>query len=63
VTSDDLEETDYEHRMSDLIKQMESMSAEQLQDAVHWQREFKICRSCQIHFIRDPLGTPAPDKV
>ena len=57
VTSDDIEETDYAHRMSELLKQMETMSADQLEDAVHWQREFKICRSCQFKLIRDPLSS------
>jgi len=57
VTADDLEETDYQNRMSELLKQMETMSADQLEDAVHWQREFKICRSCQLKLIRDPLSS------
>lgn len=61
VSSDDIEETDYPSRMADLLKQMETMSAEQLQDAVYWQREFKICRSCQLHLIADPLA--ARDRV
>jgi len=59
VTSDDLEETDYQKRMAELLKQMEKIPAEQLEDAVYWQREFKICRVCQQEFIRDPLGADA----
>jgi ribosomal protein L40E len=61
VTSDEIEEADYDRRMSELMKQMEGMSEEQLQDAVHWQREFRICRACQARLIRDPLGAdPGP---
>jgi hypothetical protein len=62
VSLDDLEETDYANRMAELLKQMEKISAEQLEDAVYWQREFKICRSCQMRLIGDPLGTRARDK-
>jgi hypothetical protein len=56
VTSDDLEEADYANRMAELLKEMEKMSVEQLEDAVHWQREYKICRQCQLQLIRNPLG-------
>ena len=57
VSADDLEEADYEGRMAELMKQMEGMSAQELQDAVHWEREFKVCRPCQVKLIGDPLNT------
>jgi len=57
ISADDLEEADYAKRMSDLLKEMESLTQEQLEDAVHWQREFKICRPCQLHLIDNPLGS------
>jgi hypothetical protein len=57
VSADDLEEADYAKRMSDLLKEMESLSQGQLEDAVHWQRDFKICRSCQLHLIKNPLSS------
>jgi hypothetical protein len=59
VSADDLEETDYQTKVAELLKQMENMSADQLEDAVYWQREFKICRPCQLELIRDPLGASA----
>jgi hypothetical protein len=57
VSADDLEEADYAKRMADLLKEMESLSQEQLEDAVHWQRDFKICRPCQLHLISNPLSS------
>ena len=57
VSADDLEEADYARRMADLLKEMESLSQEQLEDAVHWQRDFKICRPCQLHLIKNPLNS------
>jgi hypothetical protein len=56
VSSDDLEETDYAQRTADLLREMEGMSAQELEDAVHWRREFKICRPCQVGLLRNPLG-------
>jgi ribosomal protein L40E len=57
ISADDLEEADYAKRMADLLKEMESLSQEQLEDAVHWQRDFKICRACQLHLIKNPLSS------
>lgn len=58
VTADEIEEADYERRTAELMKHMQAMSAQELEDSVHWEREFKICRSCQIQFIRNPLAIP-----
>jgi hypothetical protein len=59
VTSDDLEESDYAQRTENLLKEMEAMSAEQLEESVHWSREFRVCRPCQLTLLRDPLGARA----
>jgi hypothetical protein len=56
TTSDDIEETDYDRRLSDLMRQMEKMTAQELADSVHWEREFKICRPCQTRLLANPLG-------
>jgi hypothetical protein len=58
VTSDDLEETDYDRRIADLLEQMEHTSAEDLEADVHWEREFHLCRPCQRELLRNPLGEP-----
>jgi hypothetical protein len=56
TTSDEIEEMDYERRMTELMAQMKNMSAQDLEDSVHWEREFKICRPCQVALLRNPLG-------
>jgi hypothetical protein len=56
VSGDDLEETDYAGRMTELMREMESMSAQELADSVHWEREFKVCRGCQRAILARPLG-------
>jgi hypothetical protein len=63
VTSDDLEETDYTRRIADLLKQMESLTPDQLEQSVHWQAEFRICRPCQQTLIQNPLNSPPPTRA
>ena len=58
VTSDDIEEADHDRKMADLLKEMEALSEEELENAVHWEREFRICRPCQVQLLRNPLNAP-----
>jgi ribosomal protein L40E len=58
ITSDDLEEADHDRRMADLLEEMQDLSEEQLEAAVHWERDFRICRPCQLDLFRNPLGAP-----
>lgn len=41
-----------------LMKQIASMSAEELQDQVHRRMEFRLCGRCQREFLANPLGLP-----
>lgn len=66
TTHEQMQSTDYEHEMAQLMKLMEGMSAEQLQDQVHRRFEYRICRPCQARFLANPLGkprAPAPSSV
>ncbi|HYE17476.1 MAG TPA: hypothetical protein VEA69_03475 [Tepidisphaeraceae bacterium] len=58
VSTAELEEMDVEAKLADLLKQMEGMSAEDLQDQVHRRFEFRVCASCQRGVIANPLGLP-----
>lgn len=58
VTSEEMEEADYQQAMRELIEQMKDLSAEDLQDQVHRRLEFKLCRTCQMRFLANPLGKP-----
>jgi hypothetical protein len=60
VSADDLEETDYARRMEELLAEMEGISAEELEESVHWRREFRICRPCQRALLKNPLGGERP---
>ncbi len=58
VFSDDLEEDDPANKLGDLIKQMEAMSPDDLQDQVHRRFEYRLCPPCQRQFLANPLGMP-----
>lgn len=58
VSSDELSSTDFDQELDALLKQMEGMSAEDLQDQVHRRFEYRICRPCQLRLLANPLGKP-----
>ena len=37
---------------------MKTLSADDLQDQVYRQFEYRLCRPCQIRFLANPLGKP-----
>lgn len=55
-TAEDVLWSDLDAEMADLLKLMRSMSAEELQDQVHRQFQFRLCRPCQMKYLRNPLG-------
>jgi hypothetical protein len=63
VTSEEMEEADYQQAMRELMEQMKHMSADDLQDQVARQFEFKLCRPCQMRFLANPLGKPRLRRV
>jgi len=58
VTSEEMEEADYQEAMKALMEQLQGMTADELQDQVHRRFEFKLCRPCQMRFLVNPLGKP-----
>src|SRR5688572_18837334 len=63
VTSEEMEEADYQAAMAELMEQMKGMSADDLQDQVHRRFEFKLCRACQMRFLVNPLGKPRQARI
>ena len=58
VSSNDLEQTDFDEKFAELLQSMKDLSADDLQDDVHRRFEFKLCRPCQRRFLANPLGMP-----
>jgi hypothetical protein len=63
VTSEEMEEADYQQAMKELMEQMKGMTADELQDQVHRRFEFKLCRACQMRFLVNPLGKPRSSRA
>ena len=45
-------------QLAEVIAQMKSMSAEELQDRVHRRFEYSVCAACQRKLLANPLGLP-----
>ena len=58
MSTDDIEEADFDSTFSALMQQMKHMTAEDLSDQVYKRFEFKICHACQRKFLANPLGMP-----
>ena len=53
---------DTSESMAELLEQMKSMSADDLQDGVHRRFEHRLCAKCQRAFMANPLGLPRQRK-
>jgi hypothetical protein len=58
MSSEELEETDPDQTLNQLLEQMKDMSADELQNQVHRRFEFVLCRPCQMRYLANPLGLP-----
>jgi hypothetical protein len=58
TSATELASIDFDAAVSELLDEMGQMTAEELQDQVHRQFEFKICPACQPRFLANPLGKP-----
>ena len=61
VYTDDLEESDPQATLDALLKQMATISADELQDGVHRRFEYKLCGRCHKEFLSNPMGMPRRD--
>ncbi len=55
ITEEDLEK-DHLEEISKLIKQLEQMDPQELEDQVYKSFRFDLCPECHRKFLRDPLG-------
>jgi hypothetical protein len=63
TSATELASIDFDAAVSELLDEMEQMTAEELQDQVHRHFEFKICPVCQPLFLANPLGKPRVAKI
>jgi len=58
LSAEDVAKMNFDEELRKLVEQMKHLSDEELQDQVHRRFEYKICRPCQVKFLRNPLGKP-----
>ena len=58
MTTEELEEVDFDDTFAKLIEQMKHMTPQELQEQVHKRFEYRICPKCQREFLANPLGLP-----
>ena len=62
ITEEDLEE-DHMEEISELIKQMDSMDEQELEDQVYKSFRFDLCPECHKKFLKDPLSREASRSI
>ena len=62
MSGEDLEEMDFDQTFAELIEEMKHLSADDLQDDVHRNFEYRLCRPCQRKFLANPLGKPRDNR-
>jgi hypothetical protein len=58
ITEEDLDE-DHMEEISELLKNMEHMDEQELEDQVYKSFRFDLCPECQKKFLKDPLSREA----
>ena len=56
TTSKELLATDFDAEMQKILDEVKNLSADELQDQVHRQFEYTLCRSCHRKYLANPLG-------
>ena len=49
--------------IDELMKQMQSMTTDELQDGVHRRFAYRLCAACHKRFLANPLGLPRTQSV
>jgi hypothetical protein len=59
----EIESIDFDQTLSDLLKEVEAMSADDLQDGVHRGFEYNLCPACHRVFLSNSLGKPRQGRI
>lgn len=62
ITEEDLEQ-DHMEEIGELLKQMEHMDEQELEDQVYKSFRFDLCPECHKKFLKDPLGREAARSI
>lgn len=63
ITAEELTRNDAGSDIAKLIAELNQYTTEELQDLVHKRFEYRLCRTCQLKFIANPLGFPRVEEL
>jgi hypothetical protein len=63
MTAEEIASADFDEALSQVLDQVQHLTAEQLQDGVHRCFEFRLCPACHRQFLSNPLGKPREKRV
>lgn len=63
LSTEELEESDFDETLDKLMDEMKGMSADDLQDEVHRRFEYHLCRACHRRFLANPMGKPRAQRA
>jgi hypothetical protein len=58
MSADEIAATDFNATLAGLMKQIDAMSADDLQDGVHRSFNYQLCPRCHSSYLTNPLGMP-----
>ena len=58
MTAQQIAELDFDATFDELMRQIQQMTAEELQDSVHRRVQYRLCPECHRHYLVNPLGLP-----
>ena len=58
MTGEQVESVDLNATLAEVLQQIKHMSAEELQDGVHRQFDYRLCSACQRRYLVNPMGMP-----
>ena len=58
MSAEEIAAANFDSALAELMEQMKHMSADELQDGVHRQFEYRLCPACQRRYLANPLGAP-----
>ncbi|HZK79864.1 MAG TPA: hypothetical protein VFC46_02330 [Humisphaera sp.] len=63
MSGDEIKSMDFDQTLAAVLKEVEAMSADDLQDGVHRSFEYHLCPACHRIFLSNPLGKPRQRQI
>ena len=58
MTAQQIADLDFDATFDELMRQIQQMTADELQDSVHRRLQYRLCPACHRRYLANPLGLP-----